>query len=526
MHVSELGEDRRMEKTPSNARAVSTGIHLPRNSTTLLALTCCCLGIALCLCSAEVWRSPVIMVVSSAASGYTQLFALLGILFSIAFDPHLSKRGRAVISLVSAALMSVSLFAMLLGPAAESSPLLMVLQQVWAFFGYVLMANWMRVLFCSGRGFLLLAFAGAFVVSAFVRTMVNLLLASALPVFAATMPVLSALLMLPVIRLQGNRAVLLSESHGLSTDVAHDHASQTRFILVSVAVFCICSGLLLKSFHELWLPFQKEEGAAFQIQLYSAIGSLLAALAVYLVIRLPRKSEAVLFCETFLMAQLLLGYAFQSLGNGQAVLLGNATVNAAQCLVVFLLFLTARLFESMDKRMRVFLWLLFFFRLFPSVDMIALFVPNGAWGPRIGNAQMAIALVIMTAANLALMMKTLSAPSQRGAVANDGPVLGDGVAIAEVAGAGAVREAQDAADLSNSSSEEVLAVLARDKKLTMREREILPDLVRGLNARQIGERLCISEATAKTHIRNIYLKLEVHSRIEMIDLLNSRKDEG
>ena len=37
----------------------------------------------------------------------------------------------------------------------------------------------------------------------------------------------------------------------------------------------------------------------------------------------------------------------------------------------------------------------------------------------------------------------------------------------------------------------------------------------------IQERLCITESTLRTHLRNIYGKTSVHSRRELVDLLHS-----
>ena len=328
--------------------------------------------------------------------------------------------------------------------------------------------------------------------------------------------------MFPVTKAQNNRRVLISETHEPAAS-NFGHSPQARRVLFSIAIFCICSGLLLKAFHELWLPFQKEDGAALQIQLSSAIGSLLAALTVYLVMRLPLTNRAILFCETFLMAQLLVGYAFQSLGSNQAILLGNITVNAAQYLVIFLLFLTVRLFEHAGKRMKAFLWLLFLFRLFPSVDMIVLFAPSDTWDPCIGNIQIAISLVAMVATNAFLMIEVFCDLSRHGAAPNDVPTQSNISGATEDHNTNVDRDIRSAVGSLSSSFEDTLASLAKDRKLTMRERELLPHLVQGLNAKQISKQLSISEATAKTHIRNIYSKLDVHSRIEMIDLLNDDK---
>jgi len=52
--------------------------------------------------------------------------------------------------------------------------------------------------------------------------------------------------------------------------------------------------------------------------------------------------------------------------------------------------------------------------------------------------------------------------------------------------------------------------------LTQREEDILGWVAKGYRNREIAVRLHISEETVRTHIRNIYLKLEAGSRIEAV----------
>ena len=53
-------------------------------------------------------------------------------------------------------------------------------------------------------------------------------------------------------------------------------------------------------------------------------------------------------------------------------------------------------------------------------------------------------------------------------------------------------------------------------ELTEREKEILSLLVEGLSKRQIAEKIFLSHHTVDSHLRNIYAKLEVHSRSSAI----------
>ncbi len=53
-------------------------------------------------------------------------------------------------------------------------------------------------------------------------------------------------------------------------------------------------------------------------------------------------------------------------------------------------------------------------------------------------------------------------------------------------------------------------------ELTKREIEILENIVDGLSSHQIAEKLFISVQTVRNHIRNIYTKLQVHSKSQAV----------
>lgn len=53
-------------------------------------------------------------------------------------------------------------------------------------------------------------------------------------------------------------------------------------------------------------------------------------------------------------------------------------------------------------------------------------------------------------------------------------------------------------------------------KLTPREKDVLQYLLMDIKRKEIAETLCISESTVKTHINNIFQKLEVSSRSELL----------
>ncbi|MEG2260539.1 MAG: helix-turn-helix transcriptional regulator, partial [Raoultibacter sp.] len=59
--------------------------------------------------------------------------------------------------------------------------------------------------------------------------------------------------------------------------------------------------------------------------------------------------------------------------------------------------------------------------------------------------------------------------------------------------------------------------IAQQYKLSPREQEVLSLLARGRNASYVARSLCISPDTAKTHIKSIYRKVDVHTQQGLID---------
>ena len=55
--------------------------------------------------------------------------------------------------------------------------------------------------------------------------------------------------------------------------------------------------------------------------------------------------------------------------------------------------------------------------------------------------------------------------------------------------------------------------------LTRREAEVLPYLARGRSAKVIAEALFVSERTVRTHTRRIREKTALHSKQDLIDLI-------
>lgn len=63
-------------------------------------------------------------------------------------------------------------------------------------------------------------------------------------------------------------------------------------------------------------------------------------------------------------------------------------------------------------------------------------------------------------------------------------------------------------------------MIAEQAQLTPRESDVLGCLAQGRSTQYIAEKFTLSENTVKSHVRNVYQKLGVHSKQDVIDMIN------
>lgn len=79
---------------------------------------------------------------------------------------------------------------------------------------------------------------------------------------------------------------------------------------------------------------------------------------------------------------------------------------------------------------------------------------------------------------------------------------------------------------ATSAETDAVTILAATHRLTPRETEVFALLAQGRSIPYIRDELIISRETAATHAKHIYAKLGVHSRQELIDLVQKRETEA
>jgi DNA-binding CsgD family transcriptional regulator len=66
--------------------------------------------------------------------------------------------------------------------------------------------------------------------------------------------------------------------------------------------------------------------------------------------------------------------------------------------------------------------------------------------------------------------------------------------------------------------------IAAEYRLSLRQREIMELLIKGRDLKYITAHFSISRSTAKTHVSNLYHKMNIHSKQELIDLMERLQD--
>ena len=344
--------------------------------------------------------------------------------------------------------------------------------------------------------------------------------------------------------------------------------SAPAFVVALLLPFT-CYPFVLGSIHSTWLPQQGVAATALHVQFGYAAGALFAGvLCLYLVVAFWGRRKVELYNLIALPFLMMALYLTAMSGDGY-LLLYAFLQSFTEKLAMFLMFIVPFLVVSKLPAMMTWLGALVLFevgKLLASGLLTA--IPAEAYSLCTIAAAFALAL-----ASVALVVIDSSKGTGAGAeaasaeaVRAEGEAGSNGNAAAVTANAngavcelapstfanGGAHEATQTADENRATAapagnttfanptpqagqnaaaapgsaeanlfrETPVERIAREYRLTNREEEVLQLLAQGMTARAISEELIISPGTAKSHLRNIYAKLGVHTQSELILLVH------
>ena len=394
--------------------------------------------------------------------------------------------------------------------------------------GPVLLYFWAQRVIAFGRAFALRSFgAGAIVIGA-----LGMLVIALEHSFAMALMVL-----LPVVGIAALSLVDVSEASRVAADPpnaadppAPDASLQARRVirlLIKLLPF-VCYAIMFGNVHYSWVAIQDGGLVNTWIQLGASLGSMLCGLGALALasLRWRRALESIanLLLAVFAIAALWLSTL---MANG-AVFFCLVLLNVAHKFALMLMLLYGFLFSR--SRFELAPLGALSYLCFQTGMCVSGFVANTQTVDML-NIFAAVAMVVVIAADLldivslydkpSPLQGRATSPSASDSVQSD---HADDVAISALEttmpSSFEANEAQPPRAPADNPDAFAYTChrIALKYDLTRREEEILQLIVRGRSASRISETLSISTTTTRTHFRNIYAKLDVHSQQDVLDL--------
>ncbi|WP_282209076.1 helix-turn-helix transcriptional regulator [Parvibacter caecicola] len=349
------------------------------------------------------------------------------------------------------------------------------------------------------------------------------------------------------------------------------------FFLITLMISMVCFAVLFGQVHSLWVLLQDNGTMSLLVQMGAATGTAVAGVVALVFVRYLWNRRCLELLKLLLLGTVLISLWLSSFSEGLWVFSYLVFLNITQKLVMVLIMLSPYL--VMEKSRYLWPWWLTCLSFEVGKGLSQCFIGNPEGGLFMVGAVLPLGVLFVCTAATAFLGDSRhgAAPGEPAeAVRGGGACGGSGPEGAGAGGKGAGAEAGsygvDAAGVTgedfgseNAGTEGVGAEgrradtgaldaagaeagelgvpvanvvaapeharmnrlrtacnrVAAEYGLTARESEILLLLARGRTAATIAETLVITPSTAKTHLRNIYAKLDVHTQQELINLVEA-----
>lgn len=313
----------------------------------------------------------------------------------------------------------------------------------------------------------------------------------------ATLPLLSVGLLLSSHNAETNAGdnTGAEDTHPLAESLPALRTKTKRDILIAAVL--LLTPLVMRgpfiSVQSSWIDQQSDSIASFLIQVSMAIGLLLGCGLIFMLIRFLWNKRCIMFFELLIVPLSLLAFY------------------AAQASET-LWFFYVPIVDATYRTLLLFVILMPF--LVKTKNSFAL-MPIGLGVLIIGRAPFSLLVSILPEAAYAGVSVAFVTLGIAGSIT---ALLASGMFEDERPEQSPVQPASSAL---NGNLELACDTLAQQRRLTAREREVLGLLAQHYNAPYIAKKLVLSTSTVKTHMRNLYAKLEVHSQSDLYLLLES-----
>lgn len=462
-------------------------------------------GLACALIMMEVQRMPVAHSVSFSMFApvpyLAEAFALMVLAFLVWRYPARRLSNSAILRGAVGFLATLSTWLVLWGTGLDET-LMFVVRAVYRASTGLLVVLWAERLMGLGSWREGCLIAAAIIVSGALTCLLSVVPANVLEGILVLLPLVAAGAFLTYRGRPGD-----GSSSALPSISPAEHHPLPAFSLETTRDIVAAAGLLafpllcrspMISTQSAWMPLQDGFTMDQAMQLSIGAGTILGGVAVALIIRFAWNRSFVLVLDLLVLPLSLVSlYTAQLVG--MLFVLHFLIVDSTYKVVLFYIMMVPFLFPEMRKGPRsvVPLYASFAF----MIAMRALFsglhslLPESLYATLVGSSGAAV-LCWSSLARFAVGASPEATPSQ-------------------VSGASETSPLGQRPDIVAACS-----ALGDRFELTPREREIFLLLAQNYRAPYIAEKLVVSQSTVKTHMRNLYAKLGVHSQAELLLLVD------
>ncbi|MBQ6585347.1 MAG: helix-turn-helix transcriptional regulator [Coriobacteriales bacterium] len=436
----------------------------------------------------------------------------------------LFRLSRPAASIAVALLLAVS-FSVCFGGTqlpVESLPALTITMDcIYRITVVLMIIAWIERLLPLGAKRSLLVYALALIVYGLANGVLLLMQPAASMGIIALTPIISVILML-TLRHPSSSDDEVDTAAGGPRIAASLNGNKGMALAMGLGMSIFCSVFIFAGIHYAWLPLQDGGLHSLGIQMYAALGTAICGALLFFLVRNAWSRNSLDASRILILVFMLLAmYLASRTTAGQAVFV--IPLNIAQKICLALLFLCPFWYENMREP------LLFAVGCFLVYRFAQLASSIHGYSPFIYDAIMFCCLALLLLQSIGIVFALSASPrNEAAAEPKDLPVTPELPFLQATAPSVEVSERTPKTRTPGAypppaAMDSELRDIQAEYNLTNKELEILDMLARGHTTTYICEALFISMNTIKTHRRNIYAKLGIHSQQELQELIASRR---
>ena len=380
--------------------------------------------------------------------------------------------------------------------------------------GFFILIAWTVLLYKNERERTLLLVAYSFLLSGILQALLAILVPQAGILLCTMAPILSVLLLwLYRYTYDVNDLVW-----GTRTKLGPDTVMSERFAplgkilsprATALVLLCFCIyGIVCITQSSTWLGAQSlRQAAPLLIQVFSALGTILAAVVLIALVHKEFNVWNDVVYKALIFTVFALSLVVSSFSQNYSLAAVFTTfVDAGYKFILFFIWMFPLALQRGKGNISVFVELHMVFALglilgrLAAVTSVVRFVVTF------------VGLLVLVIDLLFALTRTMGASSQNAPVKTDSVRLKE-LEAREAEARAAEQEAQDT--LEKYRHILFMVYLSETFQFTQREFEVFPYFVDGVKTKDIASTLYISQETVRTHRRNVYQKMDVHSQEEL-----------